>query len=52
MIFNFVENLQSHSMNKNMKHVFREKILRFFFMKLCTIVNCKKLQNTSLVQTF
>jgi len=41
--FNFIENLQAHSMNENMKHVFREKILRLFFMKLCTIVNCKKL---------
>lgn len=30
VIFNFIENLQAHYMDKNMKHVFREKILRFF----------------------
>jgi len=35
-----------------MKHVFREIILRFFIMKLCTVVNCKTLQKTSFVRTF
>jgi len=32
MIFNFVENLQLHSMNKNMKRVFHETFLWFFFI--------------------